>query len=140
MSPALSKMFSPPNQILRKIKYLGGRLGPEKKYLAPPPPKKFPKSLQTTLPAPPPPGKPPPSHPGIFNKKPPPLPSCASDSPFPLPEQKKIQKYPIRPPRYSFTAANCWGGHANAIAAIPPSSAIPLRGRLVPRGMWRGFS
>ena len=71
---------------------LGGHFGPEKKYLAPPPPK-FPNSPQTpSRPlGPSRPGTPPP--PGIFNKnqptKPPPPPPGASNYLFPLPEQKK---------------------------------------------------
>ena len=66
---------------------LGGRFGPEKKYLAPPP-KKNPQVSADTLPAPPPPRNTPPPPVGFSIKKRPPPSPGASDSPFPLPEQK----------------------------------------------------
>ena len=69
---------------------LGGHFGPEKKNLAPPP-QKIPKFAAGTLPAPRPSRPSPPPPPGIFNQKPIPHPPGASDSPFPLPEQKKIK-------------------------------------------------
>ena len=69
--------------------FLGGRFGPEKKIFSPPPPK-IPNSPQTPSrplpilePAPPP--------RGIFNKETTAPPPGASDSPFPLPEPKKIK-------------------------------------------------
>ena len=66
---------------------LGGRCGPEKKYLAPPPPPKIPQFAADTLPAPRPLLFPPP--PGILNKNDPP-PSWRLGLPqFPLPEQEK---------------------------------------------------
>ena len=66
---------------------LGGHFGPEKKYLAPPPPKTF---LETaSWPPPPISWETPP--PGIFNNKPTPAPSWRLGLPFPAPEQKKIK-------------------------------------------------
>ena len=61
---------------------------PRKNIFSPPPPSKFPNSPQTpSRPSTPPPPWAPPS--GIFNKKWTRPPPGASDSPFPLPEQKK---------------------------------------------------
>ena len=70
---------------------LGGHFGPEKKYLAPPP--KFPKSPQTpSRPLGPSPSWRTPPPPGIFDKNRTPPPPDASDSPLPLPEQKRPPK------------------------------------------------
>ena len=71
---------------------LGGRFGPEKKYLAPPPPppKKFRNSPQTPSRRHPLLEIPPPSW--DFQQKRSPPPPGASDSPFPLPERKKKLK------------------------------------------------
>ena len=60
---------------------------PRKKNLAPPPPQ-IPQFAADTLPAPRPLLENPSPPPGIFNKKWIPPPPGASDSPFPLPEQK----------------------------------------------------
>ena len=88
---------------------LGGNFGPEKKYLAPPPP---PNSPQTpgTLPAPCPPSParretPPP---GIFNKESSPPPSPSVSVPPPLPPTEKNKKYPRRPP------SNTWDKQVSA--------------------------
>ena len=72
----------------------GGHFGPEKKYLAPPPP-----NLPTRCRHPPGPSRPEDPPPGIFNRKPNPPPPGASHSPLPLPKQKHNKKYPKRPPR-----------------------------------------
>ena len=75
---------------------LGGHFGPEKKYLAPPPPKKNPQFAADTLPAPRPLLENPPPLLGFSIKilTPAPLPA-ALDSPR---AEKKIKKYPKRPP------------------------------------------
>ena len=80
---------------------LGGHFGPEKKYLAPPPPNSQIRCRHLPAPRPLPFWRPPPSW--DFHKKiEPPPPPGASDSPFRLPEQKKIKKYPKRPPSKRF--------------------------------------
>ena len=82
-------MFSWQMVFLKTLQILGGRFGPEKKYLAPPPPKKFPAD---TLPATPPPlcweNAP---LLAVFNKNRRPPPPGTSPPPFPSPEQKKIK-------------------------------------------------
>ena len=81
---------------------------PKKKYLAPPPAnspihrRHLPGPLGPSRP-----GGPPP--PGIFNSKlidPSPV---SSNSPFPLPEQKKNKKYPKRPPCHLAALDDCVG-------------------------------
>ena len=100
---------------LTTTELLGGRFGPEKKNLAPPPPPKFPNSPQApsrplgpspSWNHPPLPGTPPPSW--VFQKKSdPPPPPGASDSPFPLPEQRKNKKDPGYPPRLNQSLYLC---------------------------------
>ena len=68
--------------------YLGGHFGPEKKYLVPPP--KLPKSAQTPSRPLGPSWRPPPLVGFSIKNLPPPLPA-PSDSPFPVPQQKKIK-------------------------------------------------
>ena len=106
------ELLTPPKKVLKMTQWaprreihkffanfkLGGHLGPEEKYLAPPPPPQFPKFSADTLPAPSHPrGRPPPLLGFSMKKTDPPLP-VAPDSPFPSPEQKKNKKYPKRPP------------------------------------------
>ena len=81
-------------------KNLGGDFGPEKKYLAPPPPKTTPQTPSQPLASPSSPAweDPPPPR-GIFNKESSPPSPGASDSPFPCPQSRKNKKYPKRPPR-----------------------------------------
>ena len=74
---------------------LGGHFGPEKKYLAPPPPK-FPNSLQTpSRPLGPSPRTPPPLL-GFSIKTKPPPPLGDMESPLPFPEQKNKKIKNIR--------------------------------------------
>ena len=81
---------------------------PRKKKKLPPPPSPIPHFAANTLPAPhpPPPGDPP--FLGFSIKPNTPSSAGASDSPFPLPEQKKNKKYPKRPPRIGQTYSR-WG-------------------------------
>ena len=73
------------------MKSHGGNLGPEKKYLAPPPPPNSPRTPSRPLASPPPLGRPHPP-PGIFNKKSDRLPSWRLGLPLPLPGAEKKLK------------------------------------------------
>ena len=88
--------FLRPFSLAIKGRKLGGHFGPEKKYL-PPPPKNSP-IRRRHPPGPSAPPGPPPSW-DFQSKSDPPPPPGTSDSPFPLPDQKKMKKHPKRPPR-----------------------------------------
>ena len=109
--------------------HLGGRFGPEKKYLAPPPPKKKIPRFHSPGPSASPPGK----HPllvgfSIKNRSPQLLAPRAP--PSPCPSRKKIKIYPKRPPRHASSETCLMASSYRKRCALLGL----IRGKHLPRG------